>query len=206
MTDRPALAVSATTNRAKSPKLVLASGSPRRRELLSMIGLPFIVSPAEVDEAADPTETPLGVVLRLSQAKAAVVARRYPEALVLAADTTVELDGAMLEKPRSATENREFIARLAGRSHLVHTGHTLAWQGRTAHQAVTSTVTFRALTASEIDWYIATGEGLDKAGGYGIQGFGAVLVSSVCGCYFNVVGLSLATVMTLAHRLGVSLV
>ncbi len=171
-----------------------------------MIGLPFIVSPAEVDEAADPADTPLSLVSRLSQAKAAAVARRYPQALVLAADTTVELAGTALEKPHSTAENREFIARLSGRSHLVHTGHTVAWQGYTAHEVVTSTVTFRELTSGEIDWYVATGEGLDKAGGYGIQGFGAALVSSVCGCYFNVVGLSLATVMTLARRVGVSLV
>jgi len=171
-----------------------------------MIGLSFTVSPAEVDEAADPADTPLSLVSRLSQAKAAAVAQRYPQALVLAADTTVVLAGTVLEKPRHAAENREFIARLSGRSHVVHTGHTLAWQGHIAQEVVTSTVTFRQLTAREIDWYVATGEGLDKAGGYGIQGFGAVLVSHICGCYFNVVGLSLATVMALAHRLGVTLV
>lgn len=171
-----------------------------------MIGLSFTAVPAEVDETASPADTPLSLVSRLSQAKAAAVAQRYPQALVLAADTTVELAGTVLEKPRNTAENREFMVRLSGRSHTVHTGHTLAWQGRTAHEVVTSTVTFRALTPGEIAWYVATGEGLDKAGGYGIQGFGAVLVSSICGCYFNVVGLSLATVATLARRLGVSLV
>lgn len=171
-----------------------------------MLGLPFTVSPAAIDEGPMPRDTPYHLASRLSQAKAAVVAARYPEAVVVAADTTVELDGELLEKPRNADENRAFIARLSGRCHVVHTGHAISWQGRTAHTVVSSTVTFRQLTADEIDWYVATGEGLDKAGGYGIQGFGSVLVLSICGCYFNVVGLSLPTVVTLARHLGVSLV
>jgi septum formation protein len=186
--------------------LLLASGSPRRRELLSGLGLQFEVSPAEVDESARPGEEPEQLVTRLSAAKADRGAAARPDALVIAADTVVVCDGEILGKPVDADENRAFLERLAGRGHLVYTGHCLRRGDRTAARVCRTEVTFRELSGAEIDRYVATGEGLDKAGGYAIQGRGAALVPRIEGCYFNVVGLSLAAVVDLARELGAVLV
>lgn len=185
--------------------IVLASASPRRLELLGRLGLLFRVVPADIDETPLENEAPEGLVERLSLAKARTVAGRYPEALVIAADTVV-VDGGVLNKPRDAAENRRFIARLSGRVHHVHTGHALLYGGRESAAVVTTAVRFRPLTAREQDWYVRTGEGLDKAGGYGVQGYGAALVSRLEGCYFNVVGLSLSHLLEAARGLGVELV
>ncbi len=185
---------------------MLASGSPRRRELLAGLGLRFEVEAADIDESAAFDESPETLVGRLGRAKAEAVAARHPEALVVAADTVVVLDGEVLGKPRDREENRSFLERLAGRTHRVVTGHALMLDGRSAVQVERTEVRFRPLEADEIERYLATGEGLDKAGGYAIQGFGAALVPQVNGCYFNVVGLSLATVVACARRLGVALV
>jgi septum formation protein len=189
-----------------APAIVLASGSPRRRDLLAALGLDFEVRPAEVDESPLPGESSAELVARLSWIKASTVASVRPGALVIAADTVVVLDGEVLSKPVDAAENRTFIARLAGRRHRVLTGHTLMLGGRCAGEVCRTEVEFRPLDAAEIERYIASGEGLDKAGGYGIQGLGASLVPRIEGCYFNVVGLSLATVVACASRLGVALV
>jgi septum formation protein len=186
--------------------LVLASGSPRRRELLTGLGLRFEVRPAEVDESSRPDEGPEQLVARLSAAKAERAAAARPDALVIAADTVVVCDSEILGKPADAKENREFLQRLAGRAHRVYTGHCLRLADRTAARVCRTEVTFRNLSGAEIDRYVATGEGLDKAGGYGIQGRGAALVPRIEGCYFNVVGLSLATVVELAGELGAVLV
>lgn len=186
--------------------IVLASGSPRRRELLAGLGLAFEVAPADVDETPEPDEAPLDLVRRLAAAKAAAVADARPEALVIAADTVVVIDGRALGKPRDAAENRDFVRELSGRSHTVFTGHALALGGRSEVEVCRTEVTFRPLDDGEIERYVGSGEGLDKAGGYGIQGLGAALVPRVEGCYFNVVGLSLATVVAAARRLGVALV
>lgn len=188
------------------PKLVLASTSPRRRELLASLGLEFEVRPADIDESARPGEAPEALVARLSLEKAAAVAALEPCALVIAADTVVVLDAQVLGKPRDATENRAFLARLSGREHEVFTGHSLRLGEREAGVVKRTRVRFRALEPGEIGSYVATGEGLDKAGGYGIQGRGAALVSHIEGCYFSVVGLSLAALVEHARRLGVRLV
>jgi septum formation protein len=190
----------------QSPPLVLASGSPRRRELLAGLGLRFTVLPADIDESPRSSETPEGLVHRLASAKATAVAASHAGALVIAADTVVVVDGRVLGKPRDAAENRAFLHDLAGRRHTVLTGHALALGARTDVEVCRTEVVFRDLAADEIDRYVASGEGLDKAGGYGIQGLGAALVPRVEGCYFNVVGLSLATVVAAARRLGVALV
>jgi septum formation protein len=189
-----------------APLLVLASGSPRRRELLAALGLRFEVLPADIDESPLPDEDPEPLVERLSWAKAGHVADGRQDALVIAADTVVVCDGEILGKPADAGENRRFLERLAGRTHQVYTGHCLRRGGLSAGRVCRTDVTFRPLTGSEIDRYVATGEGLDKAGGYGIQGRGAALVPRVEGCYFNVVGLSLAAVVELAAELGAVLV
>jgi septum formation protein len=186
--------------------LVLASGSPRRRELLAALGLRFKVVPADIDEAPELKEAPEALVERLSLLKAEAVKVNHSQALVVAADTVVVLEGEILNKPRDERENHDFLARLSGRVHLVHTGHASLFRGRVKVSVVTTAVRFRRLSARELDWYVATGEGFDKAGGYGIQGRGAALVSRVEGCYFNVVGLSVAQVIEDARALGAELV
>ncbi len=187
-------------------RIILASGSPRRRELLRALGLSFEVAPADVDETPLPGEAPPDMVARLSRDKAAAMADPNPDALVIAADTVVVLAGEMLAKPHTHDENRAFLKRLAGQEHSVYTGHALAYRRRSDVQVCETRVRFRDLDDDEIDRYVATGEGLDKAGGYAIQGRGAALVPWVEGCYFNVVGLSVATVVASARRLGVTLV
>lgn len=200
------------------PRIVLASGSPRRRELLRALGLAFDVHPADIDESTRPGEHPVAYVDRVAAEKAAAVARRVaseagapagsaPSApLVIAADTVVIVDGEMLGKPRNARENRAFLDMLAGRTHQVSTGHCLVWGSQTERVVRTTEVVFRELDQGERDRYVATGEGSDKAGGYAIQGIGASLVERIDGCYFTVVGMSVAAVVSAARRLGVDLV
>lgn len=191
-----------------APPLVLASASPRRRELLAGLGLSFEIDVPDVDETPVPDEPPAAMVVRLARAKARAVAeRRAPERpLVVAADTTVVIDDEMLAKPVDAAEAAAFVARLAGRTHLVHTGHALRWGDREATALRTTRVRFRALSAREIADYAASGEGLDKAGGYAIQGLGATLIDGIDGCYGAVVGLSLPALVLAARELGVRLV
>ncbi|MFO8149399.1 MAG: Maf family protein [Trueperaceae bacterium] len=216
-----------------SPPLVLASASPRRRELLSGLGLSFEIDVPDVDETPVAGEAPDAMVLRLARSKArAVAARRHPASadaaapadaaasgggeagsagafawpLVIAADTTVVLDGESLGKPRDVEEAAAFVARLSGRDHWVHTGHALRLGEREATVLRSTRVRFRPLDAAEIADYAATGEGLDKAGGYAIQGLGATLIDAIDGCYGAVVGLSLPAVLLAARELGVRLV
>lgn len=191
------------------PPIVLASGSPRRRELLAGLGVAFEVDVPDVDETRSPGEDAAAMVVRLARAKAAAVADRRaaaaPTPLVIAADTTVVVDGAVLEKPRDVEEASAFVARLAGRVHEVHTGHALRLGEREVAEVRTTRVRFRALEPDEVRAYAATGEGLDKAGGYAIQGRGAALVEGIEGCYGTVVGLSLPWLVVAARRLGVRL-
>ncbi len=187
-------------------RVILASTSPRRQDLLRSIDVDFEVIPADIDESALAGESPEALVKRLSAQKAAVVADNYPDALVIAADTIVTVDGEVLAKPVNAEQNHDFIRRLSGNSHQVHTGHALRLGKRSLLKVVRSDVRFRSLSEAEIDWYVSTGEGLDKAGGYAIQGYGATIVKEICGCYFNIVGLSLANVIEAAKSLGVELV
>ncbi len=189
----------------KDVQIILASGSPRRSELLKGLGLEFKVIPADIDETPLASETPEQLVTRLSVSKAKAVAEIYPNALVIAADTTVALGNEVLEKPRDQSENITFIERLQGRRHEVFTGHALVYQSKLESIVKRSEVHFRALTEDEINAYVATGEGLDKAGGYAIQGRGAALIPHIVGCYFNVMGLSVAAVVELAAKLGVRL-
>lgn len=186
--------------------LVLASASPRRSQLLGMLGLQFQVAPANIDETPLPGEAPDALAGRLALSKAQLVARSMPDALVLAADTVVALDGQLLEKPASEEQNREFARTLSGREHDVFTGHALVKGGVSELIVVRSGVRFRQLTEDEVRWYAATGEGSDKAGGYALQGQGAVLIESINGCWSNVIGLSLPTVVVAARKLGVQLV
>ena len=190
----------------KRPPIILASGSPRRRDLLAGLNLDFEIIPADIDESVLPGEAPAALVERLSVLKAKTVADAHPDALVLAADTVVVLDGSILGKPVDKAENEAFIKRLAGRKHEVYTGHALLFRGGLERSVQRTEVHFRDLTDEEITAYVATGEGLDKAGGYAIQGYGAALIPHINGDYFNVVGLSVATIVVAAARLGVRLV
>lgn len=188
------------------PTIILASSSPRRRDLLDALGASFEVRAADVDETPRPGEAPDAMVLRLARDKALRIAADRSEALVVAADTAVVLDGHLLGKPRDEEQNRDFLLRLAGRPHRVVTGHCLRWEGREETAVVVTQVTLRRLGGAEIERFVARGAGLDKAGGYAIQDVGAALVGEVEGCYTNVVGMSLPAVVAAADRLGVALV
>ena len=190
---------------SSSPKLVLASGSPRRRELLDGLGLIFEVRPVEVDETAQEGEDPATYVERLARVKATAEARAGE--VVLAADTTVVLEGELLGKPTDPEEACTMLRRLAGREHTVVTGvaaYDAAAQRLEAGSARTR-VRIAALSEAEIDWYVATGEPLDKAGAYAIQGLGALFVEAVEGNYTNVVGLPLPLTYRLVARSGYDL-
>jgi septum formation protein len=190
-------------------RLVLASASPRRRELLGQLGLAFDVSAADIDETPHQGEAAPAYVLRLAREKARTVATRNPGAWVLAADTTVVLGEELLGKPRDEAEVRDMMGRLSGRTHEVQTGVALAGPGGEPsgeHSMVVRTrVTFRPLSAGEIAWYASTGESLDKAGGYAIQGKGGFLVAGIEGSPTNVIGLPLGETLELLARAGVPL-
>jgi len=184
--------------------LVLASASPRRRDLLSQLGLRFTVAAADLDETPLPSEAADIYVQRLAREKARAVAARFPNAWVLAADTTVALGPELLGKPRDAAEARQMLGRLSGKTHNVYTGVALA--GRASAATVVRTgVTFRTLTSGEIDWYVGTGEPLDKAGAYAVQGRGGFLVAAVDGSPTNVIGLPLGETLELLTQAGVPL-
>ena len=185
------------------PSVVLASASPRRRELLTLVGIPHVVDPADVDESVIPHERADVYVERLARAKAAVVAARHSGAVIIAADTTVVHHDEILGKPESVRDAEAMIARLAGHTHEVYTGMAVAYAGRVAGAFERVEVTFRDLTAQEIAAYVATGEPMDKAGAYGIQGFGATIVERIHGDYFSVMGLGLRRVVALLEEVGV---
>ena len=189
------------------PRLVLASASPRRAELLWMLGVRFEVVPADIDETVEKGEDPSAYVGRLAHAKAAAVAA--PDTIVIAADTIVVDRNKILGKPADAAEARRMLRRLSGRSHTVVTGLVLAIDrgGERVLSSVTerTMVTFAELSDRDIDWYVDTGEPLDKAGAYGIQGAGGLFVASIEGNYQNVVGMSLDGVSYLLKDEGYDL-
>lgn len=183
------------------PQLILASASPRRRELLAQIGLKFHVLPAHIDETRGVAEDPAAYVQRLAREKAEVIRGLHPEAFVLGADTTVEVDGHALEKPADRTDAERMLRALAGRTHRVHTGiAVLSPQGQRTHLETTS-VTFSAIDEVELQEYLDSGEPYDKAGAYGIQGYAARWIPRVDGDYFNVMGLPLAATVRLLREL-----
>lgn len=188
-----------------APRLVLASASPRRLALLRQIGLvPDAVAPAEIDETPKPRERPLDLARRLAEAKAAAAsAGAEADAFVLAADTVVACGRRILPKANEPAEARACLSLLSGRRHRVLTGvHVAAPGGRRSTRLVTSTVTFKRLSADEIDWYLASDEWRGKAGGYAIQGRAAVFVRALQGSYSNVVGLPLSETAGLLSGLG----
>ncbi|HVE77784.1 MAG TPA: Maf family protein [Gemmatimonadaceae bacterium] len=185
-----------------TPRLILASASPRRRELLTLIGVAHEVRPADIDETPHPDEAPAVHAERLARGKAAALAAREPEALVVGADTIVVIDDRILGKPRDVDEARGMLRRLSGRTHTVYTAVAAARGDRLESGVEHVAVTFRALSDAEIAAYVATGEPMDKAGAYGIQGYGATIVERIDGDYFAVMGLALGRLVRLLARLG----
>jgi septum formation protein len=182
--------------------IVLASGSPRRRQLLEMLRIPFRVLAPDVDEHALAGESPAAYVTRLSRVKAEVIAARVPGEVVLAADTTVVLDGEIFGKPESPAHAVAMLARLQGRTHEVMTAVAVMRGAETAQALDVSRVTFRPADEHTLAAYVATGEPLDKAGAYAIQGLGAPLIERVDGDFFGVMGLPLRLALDLLGRFG----
>jgi len=182
--------------------LVLASASPRRRELLAQAGFQFEVRPAHIPEDPHPGEDPIAYVTRLARQKAEAVYAQFanPEAVVLGADTTVTLDNHILGKPENQEDAARMLRLLSGRTHRVITGVAIISATRTQVAAEVTAVQFLTLSEQEIASYIATGEPNDKAGAYAIQGFAARWIPRIEGCYFNVVGLPISLVSSLLEN------
>jgi nucleoside triphosphate pyrophosphatase len=185
-------------------RLILASASLRRAELLSAAGFEFDVVPADVDETPHPNESPRDYVLRVARAKAAHVVAMTPEPdrPVLAADTTVVAGGRLMGKPKDANDALAMLRLLAGAVHEVHTAVVIEQRRRRADRVVTTRVEFQPMTEAEIAWYLGTGEPFGKAGAYGIQGRAARFIERIEGSWSNVVGLPISTVYRLLEELG----
>ena len=187
-------------------RLVLASASPRRAELLRAAQIEFDVLPSEVDERADPSETPEGYVRRVARNKAEAARANLGDRPVLAADTIVLIDDEILGKPADEDSARSMLRRLSGRGHLTITGVCLLYPASGSlmreERVVTTTVGFASLSEAEIDWYVRSGEPMDKAGSYAIQGLASRFVTRIDGSYSNVVGLPVAEVYDMCNRAG----
>ena len=186
-------------------RFILASQSPRRRELLTSIGLTFDVMPSDVPEVHQPGESPEEYVARLSRDKAAAIAAKHGDAWIIAADTTVLLGDELLEKPIDDADARRMLATIAGKTHIVYSGVTLqnAASGWRDTRVAESEVRMLPLDERDIAWYVSTGEPLDKAGAYAVQGIGAMFIDSIHGSYTNVVGLPLALLFQMLRRAGI---
>lgn len=192
------------TGGSPCPTLILASASPRRRELLATLQLPFHVMPAHIDEGQHAAERPESYVARLARTKAEQLAEQFPAAWVLGADTVVVLDQHVLGKPADADAARAMLSSLSGREHTVMTGVAVVHRGRRIVQGdvVSTRVRFHTLQAVDIEAYLATEEPFDKAGAYAVQGVGGKFVAALEGCYNNVVGLPLERTLALLRSAG----
>ena len=185
-------------------RLVLASGSPRRKELLAAAGFSFDVTPVNVDETPQPDEDATSYVTRLARAKALAAASSDADRIVIGADTVVVVDGEVLGKPRGAEDATRMLRLLSGRAHEVLTGVAILARGRIVTAVERTTVWFGPLSDSDISWYVASGEPLDKAGAYAIQTLASRFVPRIDGSYTNVVGLPVTTVVELLTKAGIS--
>ena len=167
-----------------------------------MVGIAHETIPADIDESYLPGEPPIAHAERLAREKGQVVAARHPDALVLSADTIVVIDGEVLGKPTSAPDAMRMLRMLSGRTHTVFTAVAVTWKGKTESSVEAVTVTFRDMSDERITAYIATGEPMDKAGAYGIQGYGATIVERIDGDYFAVMGLAIGRLIELVRRAG----
>ncbi|MFA5184916.1 MAG: Maf family protein [Patescibacteria group bacterium] len=186
----------------KNQPLILASSSPRRRELLERLHIKIEIHPADVDETPLKNEHAKAMVLRLAKDKAAKVAEEHPGRWVLASDTTVALKGKPIGKPTSETDAKSTLKKLQGRKHQVYTAICLQNGKKKFALADTTDVIFRKMTEKEIAWYVKTGEPMDKAGSYAIQGVGGLFVKSIKGSHSNVIGLPVEKLVGTLHRLG----
>jgi septum formation protein len=181
--------------------LVLASASPRRQELISLISKDVKIVPANVNEDFSSDITAEQVPEMLAVRKAAYVAKEYPNNTVIGCDTSVIVDGEILGKPADDTDAKRMLNLLSGKTHQVITGCAIFKNGRSLSFSETTDVTFYALTEEEIEKYVSTGEPMDKAGAYGIQGYGSLLVKGICGDYFNVVGLPVGKLNKMLNKI-----
>jgi len=187
---------------ASVPPVILASQSPRRRDLLTLIGIAHTVRPADIDESGLPGERPLECVERLARTKARTIAAQAPGALIIGSDTVVVIDDTILNKPVDADDAVRMLRLLRGRTHIVHTAVCVILDGAEAAGVETVSVTFRHLTDAELSAYVATGEPMDKAGSYGIQGYGATIVERIDGDFFAVMGLPIVRLTRLLAQVG----
>jgi len=186
-------------------RLILASKSPRRRDLLNQAGLTFTVIPSTVDERAVAIASTEERVRFLAEAKAEEVAQRFPESWVIGADTVVLIENTLLGKPRTQSEARHMLEALSGKTHKVLTGYCICCKNakRSFSETVETKVLFKPLTNREMDWYVSTKEPFDKAGGYAAQGLGTFLIKRVEGSYTSVVGLPVCEVVDYLEKQGV---
>jgi septum formation protein len=192
----------------KEPRIILASSSPRRADLLRSIGVEFEIAPSQVQERPHTGEAPADYITRLARAKVISIARKREQGLVIGADTIVVLDGKILGKPVDEADAARMLRSLSGRWHAVMTGvalYDVATRQEVADYDKTL-VRFGQMNEPEIDWYVKSGEPMDKAGAYGIQGLAGLFIEEIAGNYFNVVGLPLPLVYRLARRLGYSFI
>ena len=184
-------------------EIVLASASPRRQELLHYLIQDFIISPTDSDESLPEGIKGDEAVELLSRRKAKACAKKYPQAVVIGCDTVVELEGQILGKPVDEKDAKRMLSMLSGKTHHVYTGVCIIFQNMVHTFHVCTSVNFVNLTQQQIDEYLATGEPFDKAGAYGIQGYGCTLVKEIHGCYYNVMGLPVATLGEQLKNLGI---
>ena len=185
-------------------RLILASKSPRRYELVKQMGLDFEVIPSRVMEDIVQKESPKEHVIRLAEAKARDIASGYPDRWVIAADTIVYINGSILGKPKSREEAMGMLHCLSGQEHWVLTGFSVCHlgKGKSDKEAVQTAVKMKTLSPTEMEWYVQTGEPFDKAGGYAVQGIGSFMIESIQGSYTNIVGLPLCELIQMLNRLG----
>ncbi len=188
-----------------TPSLILASASPRRQHLLAAAGVAFEIVPSRIREDEYPFTDPISYAKMLAEAKSQDVSRLFPESWIIGADSIVEIDDEILEKPNSISEARLMMQLLSGRTHYVHTGYSIICKVKNHlfSDVVSTAVKFKDLTETEIEWYIHTPEPYDKAGGYAIQGLGSFMVKYICGSYTNVVGLPVCEVVDHLFKQGV---
>lgn len=185
-------------------KIVLASRSPRRKDILEKLNWSFVIDPPDIDESPLKDESPINYVQRISAAKADLVARRHDQqCIVIAADTTVELNGEIFGQPRDLDEARLMIQKLSGKTHNVHTAISVRHNLETANAVDTASVTMREVSGELLEWYIGTGESIGKAGAYAVQGHGAAMVADLAGEIDTVIGLPVGLLIGMLGNLGI---
>jgi septum formation protein len=186
-------------------QIILASGSPRRNELFSWFGLDFETKVPEIDESIQKGEVPGEYCSRISRDKAASIGHAYRQALIIAADTVVVVRGKILGKPADASDACNQLRLLQGAMHEVYTGYTITHETRSTTRVIRTRVYFRSMSDEEITWYISTGEPMDKAGSYGLQGIGSLFIESIEGSYTNVIGLPMSDLYNDLKGFGIAL-